>query len=199
MPHYSIKVEPSSNAVSQVEFSRILGVTAPTVNEFKRDGRLVLLYSAGRDKVLVKESIDRLNATMKLHGVFRNRQAAQEKEELEKPIEELKTEVNSTQLDLETQDAETLFRNAKALKEKAMALQVAAEHEKFIGSLVEREQVEKLIFERGRQFRDGLMTLSRRLAPSVVGCESITEAEKLLNTEFRGILESFSKLPEVDQ
>ena len=197
MPHYSIKVEPSSNAVSQVEFSRILGVTAPTVNEFKRDGRLVLLYSAGRDKVLVKESIDRLNATMKLHGVFRNRQAAQEKEELEKPIEELKTEVNSTQLDLETQDAETLFRNAKALKEKAMALQVAAEHEKFIGSLVEREQVEKLIFERGRQFRDGLVSMSRRIAPQIAGNTDIPEIEKIIANEVRSTLEDFCKLPQL--
>jgi len=49
-------------------------------------------------------------------------------------------------------DADELYKKSRALKEKALALQAAAEHEKFIGSLVEREAVNKLIFERGRQF-----------------------------------------------
>lgn len=198
MPHYRIKVQPSSNAVSQAEFARVIGVTAPTVGEFKRDERLVIQYTAGRDKVLVNESIDKLNATMKLHGVFRNRQAEKEKERIEKPIEELKTEVSSTQLDLETDDAETLFRNAKALKEKALALQVAAEHEKFIGTLIEKSYVEKVIFERGRQFRDGVITASRRIAPKIAGKKSVKEIEELINAEMRQMLHDFSKLPLIE-
>ncbi len=98
-------------------------------------------------------------------------------------------------MDLETDDAEILFKNSRALKEKALALQAAAEHEVFIGSLMEKKAAEKIAFERGRQFRDGLMTLSRRLAPEIAAISSINEVEGILNREFRAILESFANLP----
>jgi len=48
--------------------------------------------------------------------------------------------------------------------------------------------VEKLIFERGRQFRDGLITCARRIAPEVASNDDITEVEKILTREFRSIL-----------
>ena len=201
MAHYRIKTEPSSNIVTQSEFSRVIGVTPQTVGEFKRDDRLVLEYSAGRDRVLVNESIEKLNKTMQLNGVFRNRQIERDKiEEVKQPesFEELKETVFDTQLDLETTDADELFKNAKALKEKSAALQAAAEHDKFIGELVEKSVVEKIIFERGRQFRDGMMSLSRRLAPEVAGLDGIKEIEVALDREFRLLLENFSKLPVIE-
>lgn len=113
-------------------------------------------------------------------------------------MSELIHRVNDQQLDLETKNADELFRNARALREKAAALQQAAEHEKFVGSLVEKEQVEKVIFERGRQFRDGLLSLSRRLAPELAGENDISAIESKLNGEFRQILVQFSKLPVIE-
>lgn len=201
MAHYRIKTEPSSNIVTQSEFSRVIGVTPQTVGEFKRDGRLVLEYSAGRDRVLVNESIEKLNKTMQMNGVFRNRQIEKDKIEEVKQFEsfeELKENVFETQLDLETTDADELFKNAKALKEKSAALQAAAEHDKFIGELVEKSVVEKIIFERGRQFRDGMMSLSRRLAPELAGLDGMKEIESVLDREFRLLLENFSKLPVIE-
>jgi len=201
MAHYRIKTQPSSNIVTQSEFSRVIDITPQTVGEFKRDDRLVLEYSAGRDRVLVNESIEKLNKTMQLNGVFRNRQIERDKiEEVKQPesFEELKETVFETQLDLETTDADELFKNAKALKEKSAALQAAAEHDKFIGDLVEKSVVEKIIFERGRQFRDGMMSLSRRLAPEVAGLDGIKEIEVALDREFRLLLENFSKLPVIE-
>jgi hypothetical protein len=85
-----------------------------------------------------------------------------EAEIISSDIAELVHKVNESQLDLETKNADELFKNSRALREKAAALQAAAEHEKFIGSLVERSVVEKIIFERGRQFRDGVVVCSRR-------------------------------------
>ena len=201
MAHYRIKTQPGSNIVTQSEFSRVIGVTPQTVGEFKRDDRLVLEYSAGRDRVLVNESIDKLNKTMQLNGVFRNRQIELDKIEEVKQFEsfeELKENVFETQLDLETTDADELFKNAKALKEKSAALQAAAEHDKFIGELVEKSVVEKIIFERGRQFRDGMMSLSRRLAPELAGLDGMKEIESVLDREFRLLLENFSKLPVIE-
>ena len=111
-------------------------------------------------------------------------------ETLVKPIEELKRDVNATQLDLETKDADTLFKNARALKEKALALQAAAEHEQQIGLLIEKKIVEKVAFDAARQFRDGLMICSMRLAPEIACQTDITKIEMLLNREFRELLEN---------
>ncbi len=123
-----------------------------------------------------------------------------EASEDDRTIEELQADVNnSKQLNLDVENADELYKNSRALKEKALALQAAAEHEKFIGALVEKVYVEKVVFERGRQFRDGLMSLSRRLAPILVGLNSVVEAEKLLNSEFRNILEKFARLPVIEE
>lgn len=111
---------------------------------------------------------------------------------------ELLHKVTETQLDLETKNADELFKNSRALREKAAALQAAAEHEKFIGSLVEKSAVEKIVFERGRQFRDGAMACSRRIAPDVIGKESIQEIEAIINKEMRYMLEQFARLPVIE-
>lgn len=122
-----------------------------------------------------------------------------ETEVISSDMAELTHKVTETQLDLKTKDAETLFKNSRALKEKAGALQAAAEHEVYIGSLMDKKVAEKIIFERGRQFRDGLMTLSRRLAPEIATISSINEVEEILNREFRAILESFANLPPIQE
>ncbi len=113
-------------------------------------------------------------------------------------IDDLKENVNSSQLDLESTNADELYLNARALKEKAIALQAAAEYSKFIGELVEKEQVEKLVFERARQFRDGLLTCSRRIAPEICGKDDVKQIEDILYKEFRFLLEGFAKLPVIE-
>lgn len=113
-------------------------------------------------------------------------------------LKELHAAVSNTQLNLNGNDADELYKNSRALKEKSLALQAAAEHEKFIGSLVERSVVEKIIFERGRQFRDGVVVCSRRIAPDVIGKESITEIEAIIQKELRVMLEQFARLPVIE-
>ncbi|MBX9895664.1 MAG: hypothetical protein K2Y09_10875 [Nitrosomonas sp.] len=122
-----------------------------------------------------------------------------ETEIISSDMAELVRKVNDSQLDLETTNADELFKNSRALKEKALALQAAAEHEKFTGSLVEKATVEKIIFERARQFRDGVMACSRRIAPEVIGKESIVEIESLIQKELRAMLEQFAKLPVIER
>lgn len=193
MARYEQLIEPSSNAVTLTEFAQIIGVKRPTALEFKQNDRLVLQYHSGHDKVLVKESIDKLNATIKTTGgVFRDRSK-------EKTYDELTGEVVKTQLDLETTDSLQLYSNARALREKAAALQADADYQKSIGKLVDREHVDRIIFERSRQFRDILMSCSRRVAPELATITDIKETEQLLEREFRSVLEQFSKLPVVDQ
>ena len=193
MARYKQLIEPSSNAVSQREFGKVIGVTQPAIAQFKDDDRLVMEYRSGHDKILVKESIDKLNATIKLNGgTFRDRTK-------EKTYDELTGEVVKTQLDLETTNSLELYNNARALREKAAALQADADYQKSIGKLVDREHVDKIIFERSRQFRDILMACSRRLAPELATITDIKQIEQLLEKEHRNVLDQFSKLPVVEE
>ncbi|PTQ83680.1 hypothetical protein [Nitrosomonas ureae] len=77
-------------------------------------------------------------------------------------------------------------------------MQAAAEYSKFIGELVARDHVEKIVFERARQFRDGLLTCSRRIAPEISGKEDVKQIEDILYKEFRLLLEGFAKLPIIE-
>ena len=193
--------EQVNNQLTRSEYAEYKGVSKPMVSKWARDGRLVL--TSDEKFVLVAESDVRIRLTANLNNSFNEKVGAEEKEKVnkiiqEKGLTELTWDVKSTQLDLETNDAEVLFRNARALREKAAALQAAAEHEKFVGALVEKEVVEKIIFERARQFRDGLSILSRRLAPGLAGLNDVYEIELLLAKEHRLLLEEFSKLPVIE-
>lgn len=190
--------EQANNRLTRTEYAKYRRVSKQMVSKWIKDGRAVLSICEGF--ILVKETDERIKLTASLNGSFYDRKAKEEKEIINKIIEEkelteLTEEVNRTQLDLETDDAETLFKNARALREKAAALQAAAEHEAYIGSLMDKKVAEKIVFERGRQFRDGLMSLSRKLAPEIAGNPSISEVESIMNAEFRLILEGFANLP----
>jgi transcriptional regulator with XRE-family HTH domain len=193
--------EQVDDRLTRAEYAKYKRVTKQMVSKWIRDNRVVLTID--EKFILVKESDERIKLTASLNGSFYDRKAKEEKEIINKIIDEkgfteLTEEVNRQQLDLEIDDAEILFKNARALKEKAAALQAAAEHEAYIGSLMEKKAAEKIIFERGRQFRDGLMSLSRKLAPEIAGNPDITEVEGILNSEFRLILENFANLPPVE-
>jgi len=204
MQHYKKKKEPLSNSVTQAEFGRVIGLKPTTIGEFKRDGRLVLIDVNGAERVLVNESIDRLNSTMTLHGAFN----ASRTENVQPPVPKdqgdpfamynKRSNDPSDQLDLESNDAQTVFNNAKALKEKFFALKADVDYRQAIGDLVEKTVVEKIIFERARQFRDGVTASSKRLAPLLVGKESLKEIEIEIDKELRYMLDQFSKLPVIE-
>lgn len=193
--------EQVDNKLTRTEYAKYKGVSKQMVSKWIRDDRVLL--TTDEKFILVKESDERIKLTASLNGSFYDRKAKEEKEIINKIIEEkglteLSEEVNYQQLDLETDNADVLFKNARALREKAVALQAAAEHEKFIGSLIERESVDKIIFERARQFRDGMMSCKRRIAPDLAGLSGVSEIDSVLDKEFRLLLESFSKLPVVE-
>ena len=189
------------NEMTQAQYARYKDVSKVMVTKWKQEGRLIMTDDGKR--ILVNESNQKLKDTASPAGFTNSIHAANRKNkdnlpDPDMPLTELTNKVNSLQLDLETTNAQELFNNSRALREKAAALQAAAEHEKFIGSLVEKSVVEKIIFERARQFRDGVMATSRRIAPDVIGKESITEIESIVQKELRGMLEQFAKLPVIE-
>lgn len=187
--------------MTQTEYADYKGVHKSRVTQWKKDGRLV--FSADGKFVLVVESDERLKQTADMNGYANSLHAAAERAKInekiaeEKTFDQLKDEVCSTQLDLETTDADELFKNSRALKEKSAALQAAAEYEAYMGEMAPRKEFDSIIFERARQFRDGMMASKKKLAPNLTGLTSIKEIELLLDTEFRTLLDQFSELPEV--
>ena len=188
------------NEMTQAEFARYRGVSKPMVTRWKQEGRLIM--TADGKRILVNESNQRLKDTASpagytnsIHAAARKNKSLESDQEI--PFIELRKQVKESQLDLETTNTDDLFKNSRALKEKVAALQAAAEYEKFIGELCKKEEVERAIFERGRQFRDGLMTLSRRISPDLVN-KSNTEIESILSEELRQTLIGFTKLPVIE-
>lgn len=191
-----------TNIMKQHEYADYKGVHKSRVTQWKKDGRLV--FSADGKFVLVVESDERLKQTADMNGYANSLHAAAERAKInekiaeEKSFDQLKDEVCENQLSLDGTDADILFKNARALKEKSAALQSAAEYEAYMGELVSKDVVEKIIFERSRQFRDGLISCKRRAAPELAGLSMIPEIEIILDKEFRLLLESFSKLPVIE-
>lgn len=113
-------------------------------------------------------------------------------EELVAEQEELDAET-ADQLDLDATDADVLFRNARAIKEKQFALQAKAEHDLFIGTLVKRDDVERGVSAISRQFRDGLINVCRRLAAEVAALSDAGECEKVIDREHKVLLDALSR------
>lgn len=172
------------------ELAKLLGISHQFCNRLKKRGMPTVSLEAAtewrrRNIDLTQTKYWRIDGNPGTHTketlVIRNR-----------PVEVLKRDINVTQLDLETKDADTLYKNARALKEKALALQAAADYEQQIGLLIEKKLVERFVFDAARQFRDGLMNCSMRLAPEIAAQTDITEIGLLLNREFRELLENFA-------
>ena len=111
MAKYKIVVQPSSNLVNQSEFGRVLEVTPQTVYQYVKEKRVVTKKIGKRLLIVVDKSIDKLNETSKFHGVFRDQRKTRDDFEIPENLEELESVVKESQLDLETKDAEILFKN----------------------------------------------------------------------------------------
>lgn len=94
------------------------------------------------------------------------------------------------QINLKVRDASQLYANARAVKERTLALKATAEYEKLMESLVSKVEVEKLLFETAIQFSDGLAACARRLSPEIANKADIAEVESILTREFTLLLES---------
>ncbi len=179
------------------ELAKQLGISHQLGNRYRRQG----MPTDSLESAIAwrKANINPFRSkTGRINGNRGRKPTSTETVEVSSDMALLLHEVNNTQLDLETTDADLLFKNSRALREKSVALQAEAERQKFIGELVLKADVEKIVFERSRQFRDGLLSLSRRLAPELVGRDDISSIENQLNQEFRQILVHFAKLPVIE-
>ena len=170
---------------SQSEFAKQYGYSKAAVTQFKQAGRLVfkspgiLDFAASKQKIYDTSDIARKASTDR-HEKVRKEKGIQQQDKTE------------------NYDTGNAFHNAKTVREKYLALQVKLDYETNLGRMVEKSQVEKIIFERARQFRDGLITCKHRISPELAGIESSKDIENILDREFRILLAGFAKLPVVE-
>jgi len=165
--------------LTKAKLAKELGITRQSINTWIKRGDLVFDETG-------KMSIDEFNRQLghRLHPVSKIR------DENYSPI------FNDVNKDV--QDVELDFHAARTIREIAEAKTAEFKLNVMKGDYVEKSQVEKIIFERARQFSDGLMTCKRRLSPELAGIESSKDIETILDREFRILLESFAKLPVVE-
>lgn len=181
------------NEVSQAEFSRIKRVSKAMVTKWKQENRLV--FTPDGKRILVNESNQRLKETSSPAGYVNSIHAAErrkshDEQAQEIPFTELKDRVNELQLDLNTQNADELFRNSRALKEKAQALAASLEYDLAMGKLVIRDDVHKAAFEASRMLRDKLQGLPQQTAPNLHG-KTVIEMQHILSDEINLLLTQF--------
>jgi len=165
--------------LTKAKLAKELGITRQSINTWIKRGDLVFDETG-------KMSIDEFNRQLgnKLHPVSKIR------DEKYSPI--------FNDLNKNVEDVELDFHAARTIREIAEAKTAEFKLNVMKGDYVEKSQVEKIIFERARQFRDGLITCKRRVSPELAGIESSKDIETILDREFRILLESFAKLPVVE-
>ena len=83
---------------------------------------------------------------------------------------------------------------AKLQREHYAGLREKLEYEKLLGGLLERETVEREMFEAARMLRDGVLNVAKRIAPQLAAMNDAGGVEQLLHAELRRVLDNFSRL-----
>lgn len=166
--------------LTKAGLAKALGIKRQTINTWIQRGDLVFDKSG-------KMSIDEFNKQLgdELH-----------------PKSKIKNEKYTPIFSAATKDEEEValdYHAARTIREIAEAKTAEFKLNILKNDYVEKSQVEKILFERARQFRDGMVTCSRRLSPELATETDIPKIESLLMNEFRAVLDQFSKLPVVDQ
>lgn len=165
---------------TQAEFARKYGYSKAAISQFKKAGRLVFVspgvldFEASRKRIIDTSDPNRADVARR-HAALRNPESKEDKEVI----------------------SSNSFQNARTVKEKYLALQAKLDYEVSSGSLVEWEKVEKVISERGMHFKDGLLLMSRKIAPLIAGKDDVREIELIITKEIKAIIEEFRKLPRI--
>lgn len=164
-----------TNLVSQAEFSRLAGYARSYVTQLKQAGRLVM---EGK-KVMVTESLARIEATKDPNrDDVRARHAQAKTEPPPAPPEEPSSTGN--------------YQEARATKEKYLALQAKADYELSIHKLVEAVDVRMAGADIGTALRSAMENLPDQLAPELSVCDDTVKIHALLVEQIERVLHEVS-------
>lgn len=161
--------------VTQADLARVLGVRRQSVNE------------------LVKRGVLRLGGDMRIDLDEARAACASHLRPDAKTAQAVGVDGGGEDQDA-GEDLEALtFQAAKTRRELAEAALAERKLAQLSGELLPREAAERAIFEIGRQVRDGLEVMRRRLAPQLAAMSSVDDCDALLAREHRELLHALSK------
>lgn len=163
------------NEMTQKAFAQLLGISPPMVVKHKGKGRLVM--NAAGDRVVVRESIARIQAARDpARGGDRNATAG--------PVPAVAAPVaTSAAPELEPEDLN--YQREAARDKRASARQRELDLAKAAGELVPAADVEQRIAHHVRQALDHLASRRRRLAPKLALEADPRKVEQLLEESDR--------------
>lgn len=191
-------MQGDDNIITAREFATRLGFSATYGYKLCRDERLVMAPDGKR--VLYKESMERYKKTMnpvtkgldKKHAATRRAKAEAKAAATGLPVETFEPP------DLDVADASVGYQEARAIREKFLALEAKRAYEVAIGELRDAKEVEGLAAAAMTELRIRLENLATSLAPSLVGHDDELQVRILLQDALSQTLESaaayFSKL-----
>jgi hypothetical protein len=165
-------------------FARRLGVQKSYVHRMKTEGRLVLTEDG---RVDVEKSLQRLHDT----GGARPDVAERNAEKRGRPIHGQPNAVGEGGEPGRSTGLEGIgnsYQDARAVKEKYLALQVKLEYERQVGNLIPREDVDHVLKAVGASIRAKHDVLADQLAPIVAPVTDMNEVHALLAEKFREVL-----------
>lgn len=86
------------------------------------------------------------------------------------------------------------YQKSKAMKTTYDAMLKKLEYEERAGKLISRAQVEADVFAASRAIRDHLLMIPKRVAPRIIGLNSISEIEYILTKEITDSLTNLCNL-----
>lgn len=179
------------NAVTQSEFSRMIGVGRSYVTALKKADRIVL-DDAGR--VLVEESRKRIVET-----ADPNRDDVVQRWALSRGKVAEQPESEEPEAGDKPAGADYHYQKSRAQKEHYLAEQARIQFERDIGKLVEKSDVDAAVADVVTAFRQRLENLPHRTAPELVA-KDLDAIRAILKQEVHGALaemeREFSKLIE---
>ncbi len=173
--------------MTKAEYARHRGVKPPYIYQLIKQGKIILEYDGRIDPVKADAALGPIK-----HQLIELPMRQQGKEPKLKP-RSIPVEISLSEgIEISAAKilASTTLFEAQQYKEIYNALTKKLEYEKLDGSLLFREEVEKSVFETGRQIRDMLQAIPDRIAPLVASETDLHACTQILKTEIRAILES---------
>jgi hypothetical protein len=101
--------------------------------------------------------------------------------------------IRAKEVNFDGSEMEEAHAQARTRREIAEANMAEIREAELAGKYVEKEDVERAVFEAARGFRDGLANCSRRLAAEVATLTTPAECEAVIAKELRHLLDAFSR------
>jgi hypothetical protein len=177
--------------LSQSKYAKLRGVSQQYISKLIQQGKL---HAEPNGKINPEKANAELDYST---GAYREptpvrRESEPTKQEAAKPKQNIPKINNNDVKPADNTNKKPSYYEARAANEIIKAKIHKVEYDKLVGSLLPREEVEKVFFDTGREIRDHLLSITDRISPLIAAESDLHKCTQLLKTEIHSVLESMS-------